>query len=205
MPERASPRAISGALSDEERTLALLRGAARRDGLNPRAFLSALSRAIETRMWEHLPDGPVSFHEFVARAGLTADALEAVLQIPAEHEDELPEEHERFEATRRHARELLTQPGPRSGEVGRGRNRSDIIRPKQGGTARNETLSRLRRDRPDLAVRVDVGELSANAAAIEAGWRKPMRSIPIDSPDAAIEALLRVFSREQLQRALRLT
>lgn len=33
-------------------------------------------------------------------------------------------------------------------------------------------LKRLKRDRPDLFARVIAGELSANAAAIEAGWRK---------------------------------
>lgn len=34
------------------------------------------------------------------------------------------------------------------------------------------TLSRLKRERPDLFKRVVAGKLSANAAAIEAGWRK---------------------------------
>ena len=33
-------------------------------------------------------------------------------------------------------------------------------------------LARLRRDRPDLAERVTAGELSINAASIEAGFRK---------------------------------
>jgi hypothetical protein len=33
--------------------------------------------------------------------------------------------------------------------------------------------ARLRRDDPDLAARVDRGELSANAAAVLKGWRKP--------------------------------
>lgn len=35
--------------------------------------------------------------------------------------------------------------------------------------------ARLRRDDPDLAARVDRGELSANAAAVLKGWRKPRR------------------------------
>ena len=34
------------------------------------------------------------------------------------------------------------------------------------------TLRRLKRDRPDLLKRVVSGELSANAAAVEAGFRK---------------------------------
>jgi hypothetical protein len=40
------------------------------------------------------------------------------------------------------------------------------------GTTSGYTLARLRRDRPDLAAMVSAGELSANAAAIEAGFRK---------------------------------
>ena len=46
-----------------------------------------------------------------------------------------------------------------------------------GGAARvgrgvTYTLRRLKRDRPDLLKRVVSGELSANAAAVEAGFRK---------------------------------
>jgi hypothetical protein len=40
------------------------------------------------------------------------------------------------------------------------------------GNSRAYTLDRLHRERPDLYARVLVGELSANAAAIEAGFRK---------------------------------
>ena len=39
------------------------------------------------------------------------------------------------------------------------------------------TLARLDRDNPALAERVRAGELSANAAAIEAGWRKKSSSL----------------------------
>jgi hypothetical protein len=45
-----------------------------------------------------------------------------------------------------------------------------IITSKQGNS-RAYTLTRLKRERPDLYARVKAGELSANAAAIEAGWR----------------------------------
>lgn len=40
------------------------------------------------------------------------------------------------------------------------------------GTSKAYTISRLKRDRPDLFERVVAGELSANRAAIEAGFRK---------------------------------
>ena len=64
------------------------------------------------------------------------------------------------------------------------------------------TLRRLARSHPDLLARVESGELSANAAAVQAGIRKPMKSIPVDTPDAAIRALLRVFTVTDLAQAL---
>lgn len=44
------------------------------------------------------------------------------------------------------------------------------VRPK--GTSREYTVSRLSKERPDLFAQVKSGKLSANAAAIKAGWRK---------------------------------
>ena len=43
----------------------------------------------------------------------------------------------------------------------------------RGTGNRDYTLVRLRRDDPETAARVKRGELSANAAAIQKGWRKP--------------------------------
>ncbi len=50
--------------------------------------------------------------------------------------------------------------------------KGDNVTPAQKGNSKSYTLSRLERDRPDLFERVCGGELSANAAAIEAGFRK---------------------------------
>ena len=49
------------------------------------------------------------------------------------------------------------------------------------GTSRTYTIRRLKRDRPDLVERVAAGELSPNAAAIEAGFRK--RTIQLTDGD----------------------
>jgi hypothetical protein len=57
--------------------------------------------------------------------------------------------------------------------------------PKERGTDRDYTVARLERDRPDLAERVEAGELSANAAAIEAKHRSPRASINLSSPESA--------------------
>jgi hypothetical protein len=59
------------------------------------------------------------------------------------------------------------------GAAGPGRGkRGQIVTRFQRGNSRAYTLARLARDHPELAIRVHAGELSAHAAAIEAGWRK---------------------------------
>lgn len=70
------------------------------------------------------------------------------------------------------------------------------------GTRRDYTLTRLKQNAPELFEDVKAKRLSANAAAIQAGFRRPMRSIPIDSPKQAVRALLRVFSVDDLLRAI---
>lgn len=58
------------------------------------------------------------------------------------------------------------KPGPKTDN-----SHNNIMRIKQG-TSRSYTVSRLSKTRPDLFKQVVAGKLSANAAAIEAGWRK---------------------------------
>lgn len=68
---------------------------------------------------------------------------------------------------------------PEHGEYGRGRPKpqsqsidGDIITIKpERGTSRAYTLDRLSRERPDLYAEVVAKNLSANKAAIKAGWR----------------------------------
>lgn len=66
---------------------------------------------------------------------------------------------------------LARQGRPKKGEE---KHSNRIIK---GGTNSKYTIARLNRDRPDLARRVQLGELSANAAAIEAGFRKRLTAI----------------------------
>lgn len=63
---------------------------------------------------------------------------------------------------------------------------------------------RLCRDRPDLAQRVDRGELTTHAAALEAGFRYPMISVRTDSPESAARTLRKVYSPEDRERLARL-
>lgn len=50
--------------------------------------------------------------------------------------------------------------------------------------------------------RVLQGDLSLDRACVEAGIRRKRRSITIDTPDAALSGLLRVFDWDQLFNAL---
>jgi hypothetical protein len=71
------------------------------------------------------------------------------------------------------------------------------------GTSQDAAFRRLRKDRSDLHQRVLDGEMSAHRAMIEAGFRSRKLSVPVDTPEAAIRALLRRFSADELRGALK--
>ena len=66
------------------------------------------------------------------------------------------------------------------------------------GTTADYTRRRLMRDNPGLYERVCSGELSANAAAIEAGFREPTVSIRIN-PQSAAKTIAGKFSNDQIR------
>ena len=67
------------------------------------------------------------------------------------------------------------------------------------GQTKERLAARLKRDHPEIASMVMAGEFkSIRATALEAGIVRPVRTVPIDSPDNAIRALARVFPAEQL-------
>jgi len=76
---------------------------------------------------------------------------------------------------------------------------NDIETPDRG-TSHSYTLNRLRRKRPDLFNRVVNDELSANAAAIEAGFRIKTITVPLDI-DKAVRTLAKHFTLEEIQKA----
>ena len=76
------------------------------------------------------------------------------------------------------------------------------IHSRPAGTSQASALRKLRRNRPDLHARVVAGELSANAAAVEAGWRQRKAQVRLDDPEAAVKVLLKHYSAEDLRRAL---
>jgi len=79
------------------------------------------------------------------------------------------------------------------------KGQSDIVRvklSKRAGNAADYTIARLRRDKPQLAARVERGELSANAAAIEAAFRRKPLTVPA-TVDGFVAALTKHVSAAQ--------
>ena len=69
------------------------------------------------------------------------------------------------------------------------------------GTSRQYAIRKLRNDAPELHARVLAGELSPHRAIIEAGFRTPTISVPLD-PEGAARCLLRHFRGERLDAVL---
>jgi hypothetical protein len=63
-------------------------------------------------------------------------------------------------------------------------------------------VSRLKRDDPALAERVVNGEITANAAAREKGWRKPR--VVLTSPESIATALRKHLGPDDIARLIKL-
>jgi hypothetical protein len=123
-----------------------------------------LRNVIKERAWEKRKDGEGK--EFTSFEAFAAHRLWQGLETPI---DEL----RLF--CRKHGDVLKLIDGEVTAapqHVGRGHS-SNNVSPIYGNNP-TYTLKRLKRDRPDLADKVVAGELSANAAAIEAGFRKKL-------------------------------
>jgi len=97
----------------------------------------------------------------------------------------------------------VSKPGAPEGNsnAAKENNKPDNIRVDSNsyGTSATHTLKRLKRDNPELAERVVNGELSANAAAIEAGFRKPTITLQSSNPVRAAETIHAKFGPEFAQ------
>jgi len=149
--------------------------------------------------------------------GVPAEKVLKLLDIEHRYEQSNQEWRERMAILREQVRLLLQNEGESSTydlrlpplmnrqEAGRrrwgGRRTVDISTPSaQGGNSRDYTLARLKRDRPDLAEKVIAGQMSANAAAIEAGFRSRKYAIRLDNLELTIETLRRLLPPEDRMR-----
>jgi hypothetical protein len=90
------------------------------------------------------------------------------------------------------------------GQIGNGRSRERDTNstPAVQSDTRERVVARLKRDRPDLAERVISGELTANAAARQAGIRKPR--VVLTSPESIAAALRRHLGPDDIAALIRL-
>lgn len=72
------------------------------------------------------------------------------------------------------------------------------------GTSESAALRRLRKDRPDLHAQVLANELSAHAAAIQAGFRPKTFTIRADKPESIVGTLRRQLDPEVLSMVTKL-
>jgi hypothetical protein len=138
-------------------------------------FPSLIARVISERAWEsRLHHGRLyelpSLRDLVTRKppegwGQNPDKIEALLKDSSE-------------VLAMWEKEMQGEPGrPIKGE---NKSVDNVNRISSTGNSKAYTLSRLKRENAELFQQVVAGELSANAAAVKAGWRKkltPLESI----------------------------
>lgn len=158
-----------------------------------------IHRVLETGAWQERIHRGKTYHNDSFLDFITAKPMRGCGWPP-----------EKVEALLRDEPEVLTE-WQNAIKVGQGA-RTDLddnvneVKPKKG-TSRAYTLERLKRQRPDLFRRVVRKEMSANAAAIEAGFRKvptPLEQIRKLLPRLTAEewnALADEFSARRLQTA----
>ncbi len=181
-------------LTPEERLRQRLYVESRQDGGNPSEFLEMLASVVEQRVWEKLG---ISFVDLIEKGyptgiGSSRAEIETMIRLHHKHEAGNPKLRKRMDAMRETVGRLLREDEPKLGE--HRRPRKDERTGKDGGATRSSetrgtgytyTLRRLKRDRPDLAEKVVSGEMSANAAAVEAGFRKKSITVPLEVEAAA--------------------
>ena len=127
------------------------------------ALLQMIDEVDELKMWEYGAEGFYKTRD---------EFLEKVVLIDFDLTEQSLSE---IVAKLRQGKQVRLEPVHTHQEAGamggRGNKASDNITSFRG-TSKKYLLARLKRYRPELAARVIADELSANAAAVEAGWRE---------------------------------
>ncbi|MDP9477192.1 MAG: hypothetical protein M3R38_16195 [Actinomycetota bacterium] len=181
-------------------------------GGNLDLYLEVLSDAVKDRVWEKLFPHPsleeTSFTLFLRGLGMDARDMWAILDVKHTHEAPMfnDDRSERLKTRLVEMRKVLAReireaepelPSPKPPpEPGPGRgHKADSTTTRFIDRGASYTLRRLKRDHQDLAEKVVSGEISANAAAIEAGFRKKTITVPADL-DGAMDALVKRFGAD---------
>jgi hypothetical protein len=163
----------------------------RRSGGDPSLLLDLLSELVfERETWKKRGEDGWSFLRFVQTPfddgglGWDRSEVENIVQFDHKYEKEGPQHDpskaEEMTRLRSTVKDLLNpEAGPEKGNEYSDDSAVDNINSNDGGTSESYALRRLKRDHPELAEKVVADEMSANAAAIEAGFRDKTATIPI--------------------------
>jgi hypothetical protein len=159
--------------------------------------------------WPHsdgLWNTPADVYEFIAR-WMTEDAL----QFDAWFSQYVGEKDDGMAARILSRAEELAAVAVEQGKIKQGQrtdleHHDNIMKSSvtEQGTSTSYTLRRLARNHPELLERFAAGELTANQAAIHAGFRKPTWTAPCE-PDALARSIVKKFGPDfarQLKDAL---
>ena len=194
----------SGEITDDEMRAYRAAKALHRDGGSPASVFGLLAAIVEDRTWERLVDnGGAPFPTFTSFVearepgglGFSKAELVKILALRHPHEDSAPW-NERAEWLRKTAAGLLAAEVPTAAaSPGRPCNSRGTGITQASDTA-DAMVSRLKQHDPELAQRVISGEITANAAAREKGWRKPR--IVLTSPASVAVRLRQHFSPDEI-------
>ena len=170
-----------------------------------RAFPSLLRRTIETEAWRSFktPLGePVeneTFHQFLVNEpfnglGITDSYARQIVQDDKPALDALDQA-------------LQVTSGAPVGNQNASNDKTTVdnihsCSDRPSGTSESAALRRLRKDRPDLHAKVLDGELSAHAAAVQAGFRPTTFTVRADNPTSIANTLRRRLNRDVLAAVL---
>lgn len=190
-------------LSAEERLVRGLSVETETNGADPSLFLVLLADAVEIKAWERLP--AKTFLAFITEPyprgiGTTQDTIETMMRLKHRHEGMDPAVDARMASLREEVRNLLNAPQPVKG-TNQHTYASDNVRSSFGNDP-DYALRRLKRDEPELAQRVLKGEISAHAAAVQAGFRPRTITVPLD-PEKMARAIRRRLSDDELDVLLK--
>jgi len=189
-------------LSAEERLVRGLSVETETNGADPSLFLVLLADAVEIKAWERLP--AKTFLAFITEPyprgiGSTRDTIETMMRLKHRHEGMDPAVDKRMADLRRKVCDELNSAeekhgGDRRSEEYQGDN---VTLKRDRGNDPDYAIRRLKRDNPDLAQRVLKGEISAHAAAVQAGFRPRTITVPLD-PEKMARAIRRRLSDDEL-------
>ena len=142
--------------------------------------IEVLHQLLPHKPWNDVPLDKPCKRADVYFEGVTGKPWKVLVSLVQEYDPELAAEIQSY-----------VHPGSggdrKSEEIKSSNITIDTPPPPARGTTAAYTLNRLRRDAPELFERVKAGELTANAAAIEAGFRKV--KTPLEKAQAAYDKL----------------